>query len=204
MLETKEQLDQIRAKIQDPDFQAGKGLSNEVNIHIYGYDPGEEMTIRHFVKQLEADKKLHCNLKSYNLYDVLLSIIEKKHIGKSVPKMEANKGPKFLLEKLGKVATVQAFVKEMDYGPCQQGDVLLLSGVGSVFPFMRVHSLLGAPAGIPGHPHRRPISRPVRRSGAQPVQPARAEQLLSCVQRELKTLAKGCRPWKSSRCSRRT
>ena len=144
MLATKEQLDQIRAKIQDPDFQAGKGLSNEVNIHIYGYDPGEEMTVRHFVEQLEADKKLHCNLKSYNLYDVLLSIIEKKHIEKSVPKMEANKGPKFLMEKLGKVATVQAFVKEMDYGPCQQGDVLLLSGVGSVFPFMRVHSLLGA------------------------------------------------------------
>ena len=30
----------------------------------------------------------------------------------------------------------------MDYGPHSKGDVLLLTGVGEVFPFMRVHSLL--------------------------------------------------------------
>ncbi|MDY6269600.1 MAG: DUF1788 domain-containing protein [Selenomonadaceae bacterium] len=144
MSETKAQLDRIRAKIQDPDFQAGKGLSNEVNIHIYAYDPAEERIIRHFVAQLEADTQLRCHLKSYHLYDIMLSIIEKKHLMKSIPKMEETKGSKYLLEKLQKVVTVKAFLAEMSYEPHELGDVILISGVGSVYPFLRMHTLLEA------------------------------------------------------------
>jgi hypothetical protein len=43
-----------------------------------------------------------------------------------------------------KIATVVAFVAKMQYGPHLPGDVLMLTGVGAVFPFMRVHSLLEA------------------------------------------------------------
>ena len=45
-----ERLDNLRALIQEPDFQEGKGLSNEVNIRIFCYDPKDEMAIRHFTE----------------------------------------------------------------------------------------------------------------------------------------------------------
>ena len=144
MSETKSRLDHICQAIQDPDFQSGKGLSNEVNIHIYGYDPADERIVRHFVAQLESDKKLRCRLRSIHLYDVFLAILEKKHLMNAIPKMEDTKGSKYLLEKLQKVATVKAFLAEMAYEPHEPGDVLLISGVGSVYPFLRMHTLLEA------------------------------------------------------------
>ena len=47
-----ERLDNLRTLIQTPEFQEGKGLSNEVNIRIFCYDPRDEMTVRHFTDKL--------------------------------------------------------------------------------------------------------------------------------------------------------
>ena len=51
-----ERLDKLRSLVQDRDFLEGKGLSNEVNIRIFCYEPEEEMAVRHFVEQLMADE----------------------------------------------------------------------------------------------------------------------------------------------------
>ena len=56
MSNIKERLDQLRELIQEPDFLAGKGLSNEVNIRIFCYDAEEEMTVQHFVEQIRTDQ----------------------------------------------------------------------------------------------------------------------------------------------------
>ncbi len=39
----KERLDKVWALIQEPEFLEGKGLSNEVNIRIFCYEPENEM-----------------------------------------------------------------------------------------------------------------------------------------------------------------
>ena len=44
-----ERLDKLRQLVQDRDFLEGKGLSNEVNIRIFCYDPQDEMTVTHFL-----------------------------------------------------------------------------------------------------------------------------------------------------------
>ena len=56
--------------------------------------------------------------------------------------MEETKGPAFLKEKLENVATPEAFVEKMKYEPHQKGDILLISGIGKVYPFMRSHKIL--------------------------------------------------------------
>ena len=58
MFYIKERLDKVRALIQEPEFLEGKGLSNEVNIRIFCYEPENEMVVRHFVNQLETDQSL--------------------------------------------------------------------------------------------------------------------------------------------------
>ena len=84
-----ERLDHVRTLIQEPEFLEGKGLSNEVNIRIFCYEPEDEMAVRHFVEQLETDHSLACRLKICNLYQTFLSVCEDMDIIDAIPDMEA-------------------------------------------------------------------------------------------------------------------
>lgn len=139
-----ERLDKVRKLIQEPDFLESKGLSNEVNIRIFCYDAKDEMTIRHFVDQIKSDQTLSCHLIEYNLYQIFLSICDDMGIMDEIPDMEQSQGKDYLLEQMRYIATERAFVQKMQYGPHESGDVLMLTSVGEVFPFMRIHSLLEA------------------------------------------------------------
>lgn len=144
MSELKERLDRLKQDMQKEEFLEGKGLSNEVNIRIFCYDPEEEMTVRHFVEQLAVDPSLECRLIQRNLYQIFLEICEEKRIIKSVPAMEEKKGKDYLIQQIERFANNKTFVSKMQYEPHQAGDILVITGVGQVFPFMRIHSLLEA------------------------------------------------------------
>lgn len=139
-----ERLDSLKAEIQKPEFLAGRGLSNEVNIRIFCYDPADELAVRHFTEQLIVDQTLSCHPVERNLYRVFLSICEEKRITEKAPQIEEKKGKDVLLSDLQRFANNKRFVEKMRYEPHEPGDVLLLTGVGEVFPFMRIHSLLEA------------------------------------------------------------
>lgn len=137
-------LDSFRKIIQTDDFLEGKGLSNEVNIRIFCYDPEKEMEVRYFIKQLQKADNLKCNLVVRNLYDIFLDICKNKHILDKIPAREAQKGSEKLLMSLKGARKVQNFVELINYEPQKTGDVLLLTGVGEVYPFIRLHTLLEA------------------------------------------------------------
>lgn len=139
-----QRLDELKKQIQEKEFLEGKGLSNEVNIRIFCYDAKDEMVVRHFIEQLVTDQSLECNLIERNLYKVFLSICDDKHVTEKASQMEEKKGKDFLYKNLQKFANNKSFVEKMQYSPHLKGDVLLLTGVGEVFPFMRIHSLLEA------------------------------------------------------------
>lgn len=139
-----ERLDNLRTEIQKPDFLEGKGLSNEVNIRIFCYDPKEEIIVQHFISQIKTDPTLNCRLIECNLYKTFLSICDDLDITDAIPEMEEADGGIFLLEQLHSAIGEGEFIDKIQYEPHQRGDVLMLTGVGDVFPFMRVHSLLEA------------------------------------------------------------
>lgn len=144
MTDIKERLDNLRELIQEPDFLEGKGLSNEVNIRIFCYQPEEEMIVQHFVEQIKTDQLLECRLIECNLYKVFLSICDDLGITDEIPNMEESDGGDFLLEELHNAIGKGEFIEKMQYTPHQKGDVMVLTGIGDVFPFMRVHVLLEA------------------------------------------------------------
>ena len=140
-----ERLDRLRQLIQERDFLEGKGLSNEVNIRIFCYDPQDEMTITHFLDQLITDPSLECHPIACNLYKLFIEICEEVDILDSIPEVEEHHGSEYLLEQLHSAIGENEFIDKMreKYQP-QVGDVMLLIGVGDVFPFMRVHKMLEA------------------------------------------------------------
>lgn len=144
MASLNERLDKLKSTIQEPDFLEGKGLSNEVNIRIFCYEPKDEMAIRHLISQI-TDEKLKCNLIHYDLYEVFLDILRDKKIIDKVDALEEKRGKDFIRKQFEKSCDAKTFAAKMDYPNHQKGkDLIVLSGVGKVFPFMRVHTLLEA------------------------------------------------------------
>lgn len=135
-------LDMVKAFIQEPEFLEGKGLSNEVNIRIFCYDPKDELIVEHFIRQIATDPTLNCNLIECDLYKIFLGCCEEIEILEAIPEMEAGDGCNYLLTELCSTIPVKEVVAKMQYFPHEPGDVLMLTGVGNVFPFVRVHSLL--------------------------------------------------------------
>ena len=60
------------------------------------------------------------------------------------PDMEKADGSAYLLEQLNSAIGNGEFIDKIQYEPHEIGDVLMLTGVGEVFPFMRIHTLLEA------------------------------------------------------------
>lgn len=139
-----ERLDRVRDLLKDPDFLEGNGLSNEVNIRMFCYEAKDEMRVRHFVQQILTDQTLPCRLKENNLYEIFLECCEDKRILSRMAEQEKKRGKDQLQSMIEKSITVQVFVNKICADTPEKGDVILLTGVGDVFPFMRVHMLLEA------------------------------------------------------------
>lgn len=144
MSNIKERLDHLRSEIQTPEFLEGKGLSNEVNIRIFCYEAEEEMTVQHFISQIKTDQSICCRIIECNLYKTFLAICDDLDITEAIPEMEESDGGMFLLEQLHSAIGEGEFIEKIQYSPHEKGDLLMLTGVGDVFPFMRVHALLEA------------------------------------------------------------
>lgn len=136
-------LEKIDDRISEESFLANKGLSNEVGIHVFCYDPQDEIIVRSFIDQLikESSEKKY-NIVERDLYKIFLDICDEKKITNSILKMEETKGKEFLKSKLENVTTPEAFVEKLKYEPHEYGDILLLTGIGKVYPFMRAHKIL--------------------------------------------------------------
>jgi Domain of unknown function (DUF1788). len=92
-----------------------------------------------------AEEKLHSGLEAlHNLYRVFLSICDDKRITDRVAQQEEKKGKQFVLDQMKRMANNTAFIGKMQYEPHEPGDVILITGVGEAFPFIRVHALLDA------------------------------------------------------------
>ena len=138
--------DRIRARLCDPDFLTGRGLGNEVSFFVYPYDAAREEEVRARTAQLVAlsdEGRLSCRIHHRDLWEVLLQICERRGILEKIAALEAKRGSDALLSRLQKIATPEAYVKAMDWQPHEPGtDVLLISGVGKAYPFVRAHSVL--------------------------------------------------------------
>lgn len=140
----------LASKLNDADFLANKGLGNEAGIFTFCYDPTLEPAARDFFRRVVSDSRggkygsggVRANVVERNLYDVLLSIAESKRVLDRLPGQEEKRGSEGLLKQVQRIATPEAYVEAIDWSPHAPGDVLLITGVGEAFPFVRVHNVL--------------------------------------------------------------
>ncbi|NLB56016.1 MAG: DUF1788 domain-containing protein [Lentisphaerae bacterium] len=142
MADIKQELDRIKGRIADPSFLANKGLANEVGIHVFKYAPQHELIVRNYIERLVNSPCDEFRIIELDMYKILLEILEEKRVLGTIPSLEEKKGKGYLLAQLQKIATPEVFLDKMKYEPQLRGDVLFLTGVGKVYPFMRSHKML--------------------------------------------------------------
>ena len=139
----KQELDRIKERISNKDFLENKGLSNEVGIHVFCYKAEDELIVQDYIRRLKSEVNTAYRIIECDLYEVFLSLLEDKRILKSVAGLEEKRGKKYLLDQLQKIATPEALFAKMDYSPHIKGqDVLFMTGIGKIHPFMRSHKML--------------------------------------------------------------
>ena len=137
---TTERLDKLKEMFKDIDFQSNKGISNQIGVYIFAYPPKDQIMVDSFVERLKKEKSF--NIVEYDLFSFFLKKCEEKRIINQIPVLEEKKGSEFLLDQLSKIATPESFVQYMAEREYFNGDIILITGVGKVNPFMRVHAIL--------------------------------------------------------------
>jgi len=141
-----ERLNKVGDRVTDRDFLQGRGLGNEIGFYIFDYPPECELEVRdhlqHILKEISS-KRPELRVKHINLFDLLVEHLQARGLLEKTIQMQQKRGDAYVLSKLAaplqseKLANVFA-----DEATPDSQDMVLISGVGSVFPLLRSHSLL--------------------------------------------------------------
>lgn len=138
------ELDRVKERFANPDFLANKGISNEVGFHVHCYQPEDELIIRDFVSRLKKEKHAPYRIIERDLFEIFMDILDDRGLTDRVVESESKVDKDRLLKQLQQIASMDNFLERIDYGQHEQGDILIITGVGKINPFLRSHILLSA------------------------------------------------------------
>lgn len=143
-----DRLNQIPQRITSEGFLRGEGIGNEVAFYIFDYPAEAEVRVREYQAFLLthlAKTNPSLRVRHVNLFELMLEMLEARGLLTRAFEMQKTKGDAALVKSLQpqfesrKLA--EAFVAKVSP---QDADLVLVSGVGSVFPLVRTHNLLAA------------------------------------------------------------
>lgn len=141
-----DRLDQIQEKIKEDKFIEGRGLGNEISFYIFDYEPEHELIVREHIKTLKEifkDGRYNRWILEFDLYKMLLEIAREKGIYHLIFEKEANEGKDALFQALSHFARPEIFLEKIVETVNELNcNVLLITGVGKIYPFVRSHTIL--------------------------------------------------------------
>lgn len=147
-MELDERLDRIWDRISDQDFLANRGVANEVRYYVFDYEPCDELIIRDKIKTLKKQNNLDADgfqIIEFDLYEMVICILEEKGYLDKCVKFEEQKGMEYLYKAVTKMLRLTNDDNLIVNRICEntpENAVVFLTGVGKVFPFVRSHNVL--------------------------------------------------------------
>lgn len=137
-------LDMIIPKIKEDKFIQGRGLGNEISFYIFDYEPQDELIVRDYVKHIKKEfsyEGSNRKIMEFDLYKMLIEIAKEKRIFDRVFQVEEKQGKDALFKAMTTFAKPDIFLGKIKE---HLGDhnVVLITGVGKVYPFIRSHTIL--------------------------------------------------------------
>ncbi|SDI82062.1 protein of unknown function [Pseudomonas flavescens] len=150
-----DRLNQIPDKILTEEFLKSQGLGNEIGFWIFDYPAEDELQVREYLSFLQGflDKK-HAQLKviNINLLQAMRDYLDQRSFTDKAIQMQKTKGDQALLKALSGPLHMDKFAPFlMEHSRAAEHDIVLISGVGSVWPVLRAHNLLNKLHALLGH-----------------------------------------------------
>lgn len=143
-----QRLDEIIERITKESFRKNTGLGNEIGYYIFDYESKYEMLVRdhvRFLKQKINNGDYGFNIKEFDLYEIMLELLETKgYLEKNFTK-EQEKGSEFIFNATKKTLRLTEkgdLIVRYIRDRVEKGDVVFITGVGKVWPIIRSHTVL--------------------------------------------------------------
>ncbi len=121
------------------------GTANDLRFYIFDYAPADELLVRKEIKKL---KDRNPSIVEFDLYEIMLQIIEEEGYMEDVLKIEKDYEKSLLLKEvfqplLSVEEKENAFIDKFKEGVLDDGkSIVLITGVGKAFPVVRSHTIL--------------------------------------------------------------
>lgn len=144
-----ERLNQILPRLTSKELLSNHGLGNEIGFWIFDYPPESELEMRAFLNEViePALAKHHPLIRfaTVNLFDLAIGLLEERDLLDKALVMQQTQGDDKAKESMRRVLKedklAERLVAQIDV---DNQDLVILTGVGSVFPILRTHTLLSA------------------------------------------------------------
>ncbi|WP_430228626.1 DUF1788 domain-containing protein [Nitrosomonas communis] len=133
------------AVISGKKFLKKQGLGNEIPFFICPFEPIKAVEMERLQRQLiNRLERVGVRILEINLYDLSIEILKKRKIWESILEKEETFSKDQLKELLQSVLDPETHLVPAIAGKLLNSDydVLFLSGVGEVFPYIRSHNIL--------------------------------------------------------------
>lgn len=141
-----DRLNKILPRLVADDFLGGTGLGNEIAFHIFDYPPEDELRVREHVRFLLdhiPQRRPGLRVKHVNLFDFVLDVLKARNYLDKALAMQRVKGDEAVKKALaGPLHPEKLALAFGEVAQPEKHDLVLVSGVGSVYPLMRTSSLL--------------------------------------------------------------
>jgi len=141
-----ERLNKILPRVTSDGFLSGSGIGNEIAFYIFDYPPEDELRVRDYLGTLLTHipiQKHGLRVKHVNLFDFVMDYLKGRNLLDKAVQMQREKGDEALKKALaGPLHETKMSKAFAEVAQPQQHDLVIISGVGSVWPLLRSHTLL--------------------------------------------------------------
>jgi Domain of unknown function (DUF1788) len=139
-------LNQILPRVTSDAFLSGSGIGNEIAFYIFDYPPEDELKVRDYLRTLldHIPKHKHgLRVKHIDLFDFVIAYLKSRNLLEKSIQMQREKGDEALKKALaGPLQETKMSSLFAEAAQPSQQDLVIVSGVGSVWPMLRSHTLL--------------------------------------------------------------
>jgi hypothetical protein len=150
-----ERLNQVLPRLASPDVLDNLGAGGEIGFWVFDYPPEHEMQMRSWITDVIAPGlpklKPGVRFKVVDLFDFVIDLLEERNLLEKAFAKQVKEGDESVLKSLRPVLKEDKLAARLvETVGVQDLDLLLIKGVGAVYPMLRTHTLLSAL-----HPHMR-------------------------------------------------
>ena len=132
--------------LQDERFLKMQGLNQEVPFFLCPFSVKQKLEIEDMLPQLTKRlREANVNVVEINLYDLSLEYLQKNDLFEQLCEIEQDTEKGYFLESLQSILDIESILIpeiEQIIAVSNKIDVLFLTGVGEVFPYIRTHNIL--------------------------------------------------------------